>query len=113
MYKVTSYGTGFILSAPANGEVATEYFSTTDPLVDYSSAVRIEYNGKILSERQIWVNQSMPKNNTPVIYLFANEGTSYYTVRRVKAMWFTESGSSVTPVENNDSINIADTMGQS
>ncbi len=113
VYKVGSYGSQYILSLPTNGEVATEYYANTNPLTDYSSAVRIQYNGKIGGELRTSVNQSMPKNNTPVIYVFDTEITGYYNVRRVKAAWFMEGGSSVTPVVNDDYIYIADTMGQS
>ena len=113
VYKVTSYGSQYVLTLPTSDEVATEYYISNSPLTVYDNAVRIQYNGKIGPERQVWVNQSMPKNNTPVIYVYANESYGAYTIRRVKAVWFMEGGSSVTPVVNDDYIYIADTMGQS
>ena len=110
VYKLTNYqtnyGVQYILSLPANGEVTAAYYGT-DPYTDYSGAKYIWYNGKIGADRAVATNVA-PKTGAPVIYVFTTDSSYYYgNVRRVKAVWFTEAGTTPTPTVTDEVVYIA------
>ena len=110
VYKLTYYGNQWYLTLPSNGEVTTAYYSANDPYTDYSSAKFIWYNGKVGGERAISTNVA-PKVGTPVIYVFGMDSSLYYgSVRKVKAVWFTEAGTSPTPTVSDDIVYIANLL---
>ena len=101
VYRVTSYGSQYILTAPGPTELSIETFSAVDPYTDYTSAARIWYNGGYGGTLNSRLNTYQPKVGSTVYIVYSLEQNYTYTVRKVKAVWFQEtSSSSVVPVSN-------------
>jgi S-layer homology domain. len=109
--KLTNYSGTYRLTPASSAEVGTGYYTASDPFTDYTGAYRICYNGQAGGEpvqrSDVSLNKYTPKANAPVIYLYSSESLGYnnYVVRRVKTVWFTETGSSGSP-----SVNTADVI---
>ena len=101
----TSYGVQYVLSLPANGEVAAAAYGT-DPYTDYSGARYIWYNAKAGADRAVATNVT-PKVGAVVQYVFTTDSSYYGTVRRVKAVWFTDAGTTPTPTVTDEVVYIA------
>ena len=99
VYRMTSSGTTWTLTAPPTTEVNTETFSPNDPYTDYTGATRIWYNGGYAGTLDSQVNTMTPESGSPVTIVYTLQQVGSYTLRRVRAVWFLY-GSSSAPASN-------------
>lgn len=102
VYKLTNYGSQWTLTPPG-AEVAIVTYNANDPLLDYNSAAYIYYNGGVGSNLVTTVNRQKPQAGSSVIIVYTTEQSSYgyyYSVQKVRAVWFMNAASSVIPVSN-------------
>ncbi len=102
VYKLTNYynSTQYVLTPAEATEASYEYYTTADPLTDFSNATFILYSGT-MGTLTAAPTTKRPALNSAVTIVYSMERAGTVSVRKVKSVWFQTPASSVVPVSNN------------